>query len=145
MKSWDLRELETPDGVRSPVVLDSSAARAILVELRPGESLGDHEVREHAWVVVISGDVAFTTATGEEERAPGGTLVAFEPGERHAVVAENGARLLMFLAPWPGAGHDPAEIDTPGAILADLGQTLVETASRTSKQVRAAINSRQHH
>jgi hypothetical protein len=29
----------------------------------------------------------------------------FEPGERHTVRSENGARVLLLLAPWPAAGH----------------------------------------
>jgi hypothetical protein len=34
-----------------------------------------------------------------------GTLVTFEPGERHAVSSADGARVLLILAPWPGPGH----------------------------------------
>ncbi len=34
-----------------------------------------------------------------------GTLVHFEPDERHAVSTEAGARFLLLLAPWPGRGH----------------------------------------
>ena len=41
-----------------------------------------------------------------EVAAPAGTLLHFEPDERHAVSAQNGgARLLLLLAPWPGEGH----------------------------------------
>ena len=36
-----------------------------------------------------------------------GTLVTFEPGERHAVSSAEGARVLLILAPWPGPGHYP--------------------------------------
>jgi hypothetical protein len=34
-----------------------------------------------------------------------GTLVHFEPDERHFVRSEGGARILLLLAPWPGEGH----------------------------------------
>ena len=34
-----------------------------------------------------------------------GTFMRFDPGERHTVRSENGARVLLLLAPWPGAGH----------------------------------------
>jgi hypothetical protein len=141
MKSWNLLEVATPESVRSPIVLDSSAARAILIELAQGEDLGEHEVREHSWLTVISGEVVFTTSSGHEVPATRGTLVAFDPAERHAVVATSTARLLLFLAPWPAEGHDPAEPDTPGAILSDVGQTLVDVASRATQQVRSAIGS----
>jgi quercetin dioxygenase-like cupin family protein len=141
MKSWNLRELETPDGVRSPIVLDSSAARAILIELAPGEELGEHEVHEHTWVTVISGEVVFTTSVGDETPAASGTLVAFDPAERHSVIATSTARLLLLLAPWPAEGHDPAEAGTAARVVSGVGRTLVDTARRTTEQVRAAISS----
>jgi hypothetical protein len=34
-----------------------------------------------------------------------GTLVAFEPDERHVVASDSGAKILLLLAPWPGEGH----------------------------------------
>ena len=37
--------------------------------------------------------------------APAGTLFTFEPDERRTVASETGARILLFLAPWPGVGH----------------------------------------
>jgi hypothetical protein len=29
----------------------------------------------------------------------------FDPDERRSVSSKSGARLLLVLAPWPGAGH----------------------------------------
>ena len=105
MKSWNLHELETPGGSRSPVVLESDdAARAVLIGLEPGQQLGDHQVKENAFVLVVDG-VARVEGDGEGLDAPAGTLFRFEPDERHAVSTEQGARLLLFLAPWPGPGH----------------------------------------
>ena len=37
--------------------------------------------------------------------AEAGTLVAFEPDERHSISSDDGAKLLLILAPWPGEGH----------------------------------------
>ena len=31
----------------------------------------------------------------------------FEPAERHSLSTESGARILLLLTPWPGAGHYP--------------------------------------
>ena len=105
MKSWNLHELETRGGSRSPVVLESDdAARAVLIGLEPGQQLGDHQVKENAFVLVVDG-VARVEGDGERLDAPAGTLFRFEPDERHAVSTEQGARLLLFLAPWPGPGH----------------------------------------
>lgn len=105
MESWRLPEIPTPEGTRSPVVLKSEdEARAVLIALDPGQSLGDHQVKEHAWLIVVHGSV--TLRAGDEEiEAPAGTLARFEPDERHSVSTEAGAKILLLLAPWPGPGH----------------------------------------
>ena len=100
-----LREIETPEGSRSPVVLHSDEeARVVLIGLHPGQELGDHQVKEHAFLVVLEGS-ARVDAGGETVDAAPGTLVAFEPDERRTVASETGAKVLLFLAPWPGEGH----------------------------------------
>ena len=105
MRSWRLPEIETPDGSRSPVVLHSDdEARLVLIGLNPGQELGDHQVKEHAFIVVVDG-TARIEAGGESIEAGMGTLVAFEPDERHVVASDSGAKLLLLLAPWPGEGH----------------------------------------
>ena len=105
METWKLPEIETPDGSRSPVVLLSEEeARAVLIGLEPGQELGDHQVKEHAWIVVVDG-AARIGAGDEVVDAPVGTLAHFEPDERHFVSTESGAKILLLLAPWPGEGH----------------------------------------
>ena len=105
MQSWDLSAIETPGGSRSPVVLFSDEhARAVVIGLEPGQELGDHAVKEHAFVVVVEGEVQ-VEAEGRSVAAGAGTLVSFEREERHAVSSPGGARLLLVLAPWPGPGH----------------------------------------
>jgi quercetin dioxygenase-like cupin family protein len=106
MRTWNLREIEAPGGSLSPAVLASvdGAARAVLVALEPGQSLDQHQVKEHAFVLFVEG-AAQVEAGGETVEAQPGTLVAFDPDERHAVRSAEGARLLLFLAPWPGEGH----------------------------------------
>jgi quercetin dioxygenase-like cupin family protein len=106
MQSWDLKAIETPGGSRSPVVLHSEEpGRAVLIGLEPGQELGDHQVKEHAWLLVVDGSVA-VAADDDSVDAPAGTLVHFEPDERHSVSAgDGGARLFLLLAPWPGEGH----------------------------------------
>ena len=105
MKTWRLDEIETPGGSRSPVVLRSEdEARAVLLGLDPGQVLGDHQVKEHAWIVVVEGSATFR-AGAETVDAPAGTLLRFEPDERHSVATDSGAKLLLLLAPWPGPGH----------------------------------------
>jgi quercetin dioxygenase-like cupin family protein len=105
MRTWDLRSIETPGGSVSPaVLLSEDNARAVLIGLEPGQELGDHQVKEHAWIVVLEGSVRLGT-DGEAVDAGPGTLAHFEPDERHFVATQEGAKILLLLAPWPGAGH----------------------------------------
>jgi quercetin dioxygenase-like cupin family protein len=106
VQSWNLLEIDTPDGSRSPVVLYSKEeeSRTVLIGLHPGQRLGDHEVKEAALLLVVDGS-AHVESGGTSVDAGPGTLVRFEPQERHSVSSEGGARLLLMLAPWPGAGH----------------------------------------
>ena len=106
MRAWQLHDIDTPDGTRSPVVLDSEDSRAVLIGIAPGQELGEHQVRERAWVVVVSGTVEAGVAN-ESMTAHAGTLLEFEPAERHTLRSERGARVLLLLAPWPGPGHYP--------------------------------------
>jgi quercetin dioxygenase-like cupin family protein len=105
VESWDLTAVETPGGSRSPVVLYSdNEARVVLIGLEPGQELGEHEVKENAFLVVVDG-VVQVAAGGQTIDAGAGTLVRFDPEERHTVSSRGGARLLLLLAPWPGEGH----------------------------------------
>ena len=105
MQSWDLGSIEMPGGSRSPVVLFSrDEARAVLIGLDPGQELGDHQVRETAFLLVVDGKVQIDGSGGPID-AGTGTLVTFEPNERRTVSSPGGARVLLVLAPWPGEGH----------------------------------------
>ncbi len=104
MKAWNLLQIDAPEGIRTPAVLHAGDARAIMLRLEPGQALGDHQVRERAWVTVVDGE-AEVTCGDSVTRAGVGTLVMFEPGERHSVSSAAGARLLLLLAPWPADGH----------------------------------------
>jgi quercetin dioxygenase-like cupin family protein len=106
VRHWKLSEVDTPQGARSPVVLHSKegSARTVLIELKAGEALGDHRVKESALLVILNGTVR-VEAGDESVDAERGRLFRFEPDERHSVTSDGGARLLLVLAPWPGEGH----------------------------------------
>ena len=106
MRHWRLPEVETPNGARSPVVLHSKAGaeRAVLIELRAGEALGEHSVKESALLLVLDG-TARVEAADESVDGDAGALFHFDPDERHSVTSDSGARLLLLLAPWTGEGH----------------------------------------
>lgn len=107
MQHWDLRTLDVQP--HQPQILHSERgeSRSILIHLPAGEDLQDHQVHERAHLVVVAGDVD-VDRSGEVISAAAGTLVVFDPGERHEVRARSDARLLLVLAPWPGPGHPGA-------------------------------------
>ena len=106
MRHWRLAEVETPNGARSPVVLHSKdgAERAVLIELRGGEALGEHSVKESSLLLVLEGTVRVEAGEDSVE-GDAGALFHFDPDERHSVTSDGGARLLLLLAPWTGEGH----------------------------------------
>jgi quercetin dioxygenase-like cupin family protein len=105
MKSWHLPSIDAPDGTRDPVVLHSNPeGRAVMLRIDPGQGLGDHQVKERAWITVVEGRVRVQSG-GESLEADPGTLLTFAPNERHSVASDEGARILLLLAPWPGDGH----------------------------------------
>jgi quercetin dioxygenase-like cupin family protein len=104
MESWRISELEVDR--HHPLVLSSNnEGRAIILQLPRGERLGEHQVHERAWLVVISGSVEVSEPGGETVTGGAGLLVVFGPAERHEVAATEDARLLLVLSPWPGDGH----------------------------------------
>jgi len=105
VQRWDLHSPAAPNGTRDPIVLHSDdAARAVLIVLQPGQELGEHQVKENAWVTVIDGEIDVECGGGTVSGGPG-TFMRFDAGERHTLRSELGARVLLLLSPWPGAGH----------------------------------------
>ncbi|MGZ4291546.1 MAG: cupin domain-containing protein [Gaiellaceae bacterium] len=106
MQRWNLLELDAPDGTRDPIVLHSDdGARAVLLVLQPGQELGEHQVKENAWLLVLDGEVQIADAGGATLTGSPGTMVRFDADERHAIGSAVGARVLLMLAPWPADGH----------------------------------------
>ena len=103
METWDIASLAVEP--HQPEVLRSDPeARVIAINLPAGERLQEHQVHERAWVMVAAGEVEIEQDGSTSSGGPG--LVAhFEPRQRHEVRATTDARLLLFLAPWPGEGH----------------------------------------
>jgi quercetin dioxygenase-like cupin family protein len=121
VKRWDLRSLAPSsekrtarepgaDAPRVPsagrqmprVLFSSPECRAVVIDLKNGEGLGDHQVRERAVVEVVAGRVVIESSE-ETVECETGTLVTFDPGEHHQVRALADARLLLLLVPWPAA------------------------------------------
>ena len=114
MRFWDLRDIPTPDGSRSPVVLHSDEeGRAILIGLDPGQELGDHQVKEHAFLTVLEGKAEIETAGDTVEGEPG-MLFFFEPDERHAVSTAGGRGYCCCSRPGRARGTTAATADRTG-------------------------------
>ena len=119
METWDLRDLDV--AAHKPHILSSSdAARVIALNLPAGDQLQEHEVHERAWLVVADGEIEID-ANGATSAGGPGFVAEFSPKELHEVRATTDARLLLFLAPWPGDGH-------PGAMSLDDKATARERA-----------------
>lgn len=125
MQRWDILGMEIK--AHAPQILSTNdAARTIALALPAGERLADHQVHERAFVAVLAGEVEMTTDDGDRVTGGPGTLVEFEPRERHEVMARSDARLLLLLAPWPGDGH-------PGAMTLEEKATAVERAAQAGR------------
>jgi mannose-6-phosphate isomerase-like protein (cupin superfamily) len=115
VQSWNVNAIEVPEGTRRAEALETvDGARAIIIRLAPGEELGEHQVRERAWLLVVDGS-ARIEAGGDIVDAEPGTLLTFEPDERHTVSSAGGIRIVMILSSWPADGHYP---NWPGDVLA---------------------------
>jgi quercetin dioxygenase-like cupin family protein len=117
VERWHLPSIEA-SGQREPRVLFSQPEfRGVVVDLDEDGELGEHQVREHLLVHVVAGRVHVTAGT-EEAECEAGSLVRFAPGETHGVRALEPSRILLLLAPWPGAGHFPEGRETDPARIA---------------------------
>ena len=104
MRSWDISTLDVQP--HNPAVLDSEVeGRAIVIHLPAGERLGEHQVYERAWLLVVSGAIEIDGPGGDSASGGPGLLAEFDPNERREVRATEDARLLLLLSPWPGVGH----------------------------------------
>jgi quercetin dioxygenase-like cupin family protein len=107
VKHWDIAGLDIEP--HAPQILTTTEdSRAIVLELPAGETLQEHQVHERAFVLVVDGEVDVTAGADTHASARAGTLLEFEPHERHEVTARAKARLLLLLTPWPGDGHPGA-------------------------------------
>jgi quercetin dioxygenase-like cupin family protein len=104
MESWDIAKLEI-EASKPHVLASNDEGRAIALQLPAGQRLGEHQVHERAWLVVIEGAIEITAPDGEAVSGGPGLLTVFDPNERHEVAATEDARLLLVLSPWPGEGH----------------------------------------
>jgi quercetin dioxygenase-like cupin family protein len=105
MDVWALQSLSPEPHQPHVLRSDDGVARVIALTLPAGERLQEHQVHEHAWLVLLDGQLEVADADGGQATLDASSLAYFAPTERHEVRATSTARLLLFLAPWPGPGH----------------------------------------
>jgi quercetin dioxygenase-like cupin family protein len=103
METWDIASLDVQP--HQPEVLRTDPeARVIAINLPAGDELQDHQVHERAWLVIAGGEVEIEQDGSTVSGGPG-FVAHFDPNERHELRAMSDARVVLFLAPWPGEGH----------------------------------------
>ncbi len=103
METWNIRSLDVAPH-RPQVLSSDDETRLIAIQLPGGESMQEHQTHERSLLVVIEGEVDVSQG---DERISGeaGFVAEWPPNERREVHARTDSRLLLILAPWPGAGH----------------------------------------
>ena len=104
MQHWDLRSLSVAP--HQPEVLQSEGeGRSIVIQLPAGDALGEHQVHERAWLVVVDGEVELVQ-NGGSERASAGRVRKIgtgASGSSRAFLARSAARYFsVVVLPVPG-------------------------------------------
>ena len=106
--------------VRAPASIDRAGLPRLLVaraaEVFAPDGAAAAAIGFHGFASLEPWRAALVDALRSHGRAPSeltleagpATLLTFEPGERHSVTSEGGARIVMILSSWPGEGHYPA-------------------------------------
>lgn len=119
MQRWVLDADRDSDRTGPRVLFSTPDVRGVVIDLADGEAMGDHVVHERAVIQVLRGEIQVTTG-GHDDACQAGTLILFEPKERHAIRASQASQLLLILAPWPAPGHyRPEEGEDPHALPAN--------------------------
>jgi quercetin dioxygenase-like cupin family protein len=86
-----------------PLLVDKDV-RILRFSLRPRQVIAEHTVPHSPfYVVVLKGHGVFTDGSGKETRVRPNDLLVFEPGESHAVRAEDEELVFVgFLQSAPG-------------------------------------------
>jgi len=89
------------DPYAEPLFVDKTS-RILRFALKPGQSVREHMApHSPVTIVVLKGSGLFSGGDGREQRYGPGTLLVFDAGETHAVLAE--AEELVFVAFLQGA------------------------------------------
>ena len=121
MKSIDLAQstvFSSKGPHAEPLHVDRNG-RAILFTLKPGQIIREHNAPSSPFfAVILQGHGFFSGGDGQENNFGPGTLLVFDPGEQHAIRAQD--EDLVFLGFLHGA---------PGAQVEELRDGGVESST----------------
>ena len=113
MQLWDVLAADATGRTDPRVLFSTPEARMVMIDLAAGEALGDHEVHERAIIQVARGTIELTSGAAPRPAARAPSCCWSRASATRCCAREH-ARLLLTLAPWPGAGHyDPSEAQDP--------------------------------
>ena len=104
MDVWEIVGLSPEPGRPEVLRSDDGAARVIALALEKGGLLSGHQVHEHAWPAVLDGQLEVSSGSASRQLGRG-SLLHFDPGERHEGRAQTETRIPLLLAPCPGPEH----------------------------------------
>ncbi len=91
-------EKEWQEGKRNAITLRKGGGlNVVLLVMRSGDKLDEHEAAGPISVVVREGSIRFTTPEEDVEARPG-TMLTFDAGVRHAVAALEDAVFVLTIA-----------------------------------------------
>lgn len=94
-------------GRRAETLVKDEHLRVVLVTMRDGANLAEHDAPGPITIHALRGRFSVTVA-GEEHELPAGSLIAIAASVRHAVRAVEGGAFLLTMS-WPGSGPSAAE------------------------------------
>ena len=100
---FDALEFHERNPYPQPLCLDEHG-RVLRFALRPGQSIREHNTPDSPlYLIVLDGNGVFSGSDGRETECVPGTLLIFDPGERHLLRARDRDLILV------GFMHDPRD------------------------------------
>ncbi len=99
MHQFDLNALlsDFSSSPRSTTILRANGLRCLLLHLKTGEEIPEHQARGAITVHCLNGDVRFSAGEDIVQLRPG-LLIGLDPASPHALVAQEESLLLVTIS-----------------------------------------------
>lgn len=92
---FDTLQFHEKNPYPQPLSIDQSG-RVLSFALRPGQTIREHNSADSPlYIIVMEGNGIFSGSDGRETECPPGTLLIFDPGERHTLRARDRDLVLI--------------------------------------------------